>query len=429
MDRGGRAGLPDHGGAGAGHAAAPATAYRARASSTTSTPPSSGSVDHGRGRDQHEPGHPAHGRWPAARGRHPLRARPRRHAWSRPAATTARTPSTIPAPCRAWSPSARSTPTAGGLVHVLRRADHGRRARGEHSQLVRPRPVRRGLGHVPGVAVRRRQRRPAEVVCPRPRHSEVDVPGVTRILRETSDRIDGAREAPQPATAWSTSPTHSSGCSPRSTSTQEIPMAPPQRHRDPDLDKANTPPAAFRLRRSNSTTLGFTPEVDERVADELSRLDELLTSRSSMAETSRRRETSSRHWSESAADPAAAQCARQRTDGSGTLLLRARRRAGPSGRTAPWPRSWTPTRCSAKARYAFDAELGDRWNELDFTQRTVLGYRGIRDLLIARAALVKQITLPTAAVNFVLTNEVDGVRVSPNTPSSARPGLGRRQAA
>jgi hypothetical protein len=158
-----------------------------------------------------------------------------------------------------------------------------------------------------------------------------------------------------------------------------------------------TPLVGFRLRRSNATLLGHSPGVDERVEAELTHLDGLLGRQivggedhlATLTDWARRPLTPRRHkgatWS----------------DGSLGEVL-AMNKPGKDDETIADVLDRDPE--LARIRYAVTQALADRANELDLAQRTVLDKVGIRDLLIARAALDKGITDVTAATNYILTS-------------------------
>lgn len=193
----------------------------------------------------------------------------------------------------------------------------------------------------------------------------------------------------------------------------------------------------FRMRRSDATMLGFTSKVDARVAKELSDLDELLRRRivdgskpkqmltgwSRLPLSPRRHATvappapappstgkspAPRSTAAAPATPAATGASRVDVWDKGSLAAElAGEKVDPKKRTIAEVLDADPK--LAQIRNAFDAALDERWNELDLAQRTVLGYRGIRDLLISRAALAMGIEYTTAAVNFVVTDDERGV--------------------
>ena len=154
----------------------------------------------------------------------------------------------------------------GGGVHLLRRTDHCRRPGRQRPQRLRTRPLRRRLGHLAGVAVRRGRCRPSSpspaTTAPtstcrggqaaprdlRPRGRATPQP--TRRIRpdQPHRRLQVAAQLAQLATQEISHVTNT-------TLTPTASSAPPR----PALEGARR----FRLHRSDAAMLGFTATVDE----------------------------------------------------------------------------------------------------------------------------------------------------------------------
>jgi hypothetical protein len=161
----------------------------------------------------------------------------------------------------------------------------------------------------------------------------------------------------------------------------------------------------FKLHRANATMLGFTPGVDARVKAQLDQLDSLLTAR--IVDGSDHKATLTA-WAAADLTPkryGIAGAKQPWAPGTLAAILHGQK-VNAADETVGEVLDADPV--LAQIRYAFDDKIKERWNELDFPQRTVLGRRGLRDLMIARGTLVKGITNVLALVNYALSSP-DGV--------------------
>jgi hypothetical protein len=161
-------------------------------------------------------------------------------------------------------------------------------------------------------------------------------------------------------------------------------------------------PTGFRIRRAQATVTGFQPSVDEKATIVLQELDGLLKKRIFPAAlddvrdmlnldlTSRRVEKAGvGKW----ANGSLADKLRDEKESAGERVL---------GEVIDADSDL------AALRYGFDESLDDRWTELDFNVKAVLGYSGVRDLLVLRAYTLFRITAQPSLINFVL-NHPSGV--------------------
>jgi hypothetical protein len=157
-------------------------------------------------------------------------------------------------------------------------------------------------------------------------------------------------------------------------------------------------PLGFRIRRAQATVTGFQPSVDEQATTVLQELDGLLKKRIfpdalddvrdvlDLGLTPRRVDkVGVGKW----ANGSLADKLRDEKEGTDRRVL---------GEVIDADSDL------AALRYEFDASLDDCWTELDFNVRAVLGYSGVRDLLVLRAYTLFKITAQPSLMNFVLTH-------------------------